>query len=116
MNQDSINKFEEIYNRQKRFEYHFFDADEMSDDEKIIWTKEFIFCLHQELSEVMQTIPWKTYHTNDKKYSIKDTQTELIDCFKFLLNLMIIWNMEPKKIYELFNEKSNIVEKRHSNE
>lgn len=103
---------EEMYKRQKNFEYRFFDNDNMSDDEKITWTKEFVFCIHQELSEVMNTIDWKTYHMNDKEFNRRDTQVELIDCFKFLLNLMIIWGMTPEVIHQLFNEKSDIVDSR----
>ncbi len=103
---------EYILERQKKFQERFFDVGSLTHDEKIKWTKEFILCMHQELAEVMNTLSWKSYHTYLRAYSVNDTQEEIIDCFKFLLNLMIIWEMDPEKILKQFKEKSDIVEER----
>ena len=103
---------EHIYQRQKDFQRKLYDPDSLSDEDKLNLTKEFTLCLHQELAEVMNSIKWKSYHKYDKIYSVHDTQEELIDCLKFLLNLLIIWDMKPEDILKKFNEKSDIVEKR----
>lgn len=101
-----------IIDRQKKFQTNFFDIDSLSNEDKLKWTKEFVLCLHQELSEVMNSIDWKSYHTYDKTYSVDNTKEELVDCFKFLLNLMILWNMDENELVKLFNTKSDIVEQR----
>lgn len=98
--------------RQKRFQQNFFAVDKLTPEEQIIWTKEFILCLHQELAEVMNTLKWKSYHSYDIITSTKDTQDELIDCFKFMLNLFIVWGIDDAKILELFEDKSTLVEQR----
>jgi NTP pyrophosphatase (non-canonical NTP hydrolase) len=70
---------------------------------------------HQELTEVMQSIDWKKYHTYNREYTKEETQEEIIDCFKFIMNLMIIWDIDYKLLVKLFNKKSTEVEQRYEN-
>ena len=97
---------------QKDFQKNFFNPDSMTEEEKIKYTKENILAMHRELGEVLNEIPWKIHRANSKEYSIEHVQEELIDCYKFLLNVCIIWGMDGDKLYELFMEKSKIVRQR----
>lgn len=101
-----------MYDRQKKFQKNFFNPDRLSTKNKISWTKEFVLCLHQELAEIMSSIDWKTYHNYPDKYPIESTREEIIDCFKFVLNLMIVWGMDTDMVRDMFEAKSNIVEAR----
>ncbi len=103
---------EDILIRQTRFQSNFFDINALTHNDKIKWTKEFVLCIHQELAEVMNTLDWKTYHQYDKKYSDDELKEELIDCFKFILNLLIVWKIDAHELYGLFNVKSDEVELR----
>ena len=104
---------ENIWKRQYAFETAFFNPRKLTKKERIKWTKEFILCAHQELAEVMNSIDWKTYHAyGKKKYSEQETREEIIDVLKFVLNLCIVWKMTPEVIYEEFQKKSDLTEKR----
>lgn len=106
--------FKKMYQEQKDFQKYFFDVDNLSDKEKVFWSKESILAVHRELGEVLETLPWKPHQTKNKKISHKKLGIELIDCFKYLLNLFVIWNIPPEKITKLFFEKSKIVRKRYA--
>ena len=105
-----------IWERQKEFQKNFFDPDNISEKDKIRFTKEFILSIHRELGEVLNIIPWKIHRANQKEYDIAHLQEELIDCFKFLLNVCILHGLNPETFSEQFFKKSNIVEKRYQEE
>lgn len=108
--------FNDIWSRQKNFQKNFFNPDAVTDTEKITLTKEYILCIHRELGEVLNVIPWKTHRANQKEYDVVHLQEELIDCFKYLLNVCIIHGMTPDSFATLFQNKSDIVEKRFIDE
>jgi dimeric dUTPase (all-alpha-NTP-PPase superfamily) len=110
------NKLEKIFEKQKEFQYNFYNPDNMTEEDKIYFTKEYILCIHRELGEVLNLIPWKIHRRNKEEYNIDYLQEELIDCFKFLLNLCIIWNIKPDEFFNKFIEKSKIVENRYKTE
>ena len=107
---------EKIWEEQKSFQYNFYNPDKMSEEEKITLTKEYILSIHRELGEVLNIIPWKLHRKQTRKYDKEHIKEELIDCFKFLLNLCIIHGMNPDKFFKLFMKKSKIVRKRFEDE
>lgn len=108
-----MDNFKLIFERQKNFSKKIFLPEKMSTDEKINLTKEYILCLHKEVSEVLDSITWKTHIFYDKKKIYKDLYLEeLIDVFKYLLNLLIIWDFNESDFIDMFNKKSDIVEKK----
>jgi len=107
------NQLEEIFKRQKKFQINFYDPDNLDIEEKITLSKEYILSVHKELSEVLDTFTWKSHVKYDKKGVNKDELLEeVIDSFKFLLNIPIIWGIDSEKFYEMFLKKSEIVEER----
>lgn len=107
---------QQIWNRQKKFQKNFYDPDTISEKNKIAYTKEFILCIHRELGEVLNIIPWKLHRKNNKKYDIFHLREELIDCFKYLLNICLLHGMTAKSFQETFFKKSKIVETRYEKE
>lgn len=104
-----------IYQEQKTFQKYFFDLETMSTKERVNWSKEFILSIHRELGEVLENLPWKPHmKSNYKKIKYEDLGIELIDCFKYLLNLFILWGIEPKEIVKLFFKKSKRVRKKYA--
>ena len=102
----------EIWNRQREFQKNFFNPDALTADERIKWTKEFCLCAHQELAEILDSIDWKNYHLYAKEYDEKHTHEEIVDAFKFILNLGIVWGMTPEVFIDIFNKKTDAVEQR----
>lgn len=111
-----MNNLELIWAKQKDFQKNFFDPDNVNEEERIALSKEYILSMHRELGEVLNIMPWKQHRANDSKYSQSEIQEELIDCFKFLLNVCILHGMTPDSFEKLFFEKSAIVEKRYADE
>lgn len=109
-------KLDEQYNIQSEFQKNFFDVGFMSDGERVKFTKENILCLHRELGEVLNETPWKTHRANVTTSDLDAIGEELIDCYKFLMNLFIIWGFTPEDIHYLFKEKSRIVKERYDAE
>ena len=107
---------DEIFARQKKFQYNFYDVDKLTEEQKIKLTKEFILCMHRELGEILNIIPWKAHRANNKHYNVDELHEEIIDTFKFMLNLCLIWGIDTDKFNNLFHNKSKIVEQRYIKE
>jgi NTP pyrophosphatase (non-canonical NTP hydrolase) len=108
-----MTELEEIWKIQKDFQCHFKNPDLLNDDERIAATKETILSLHKELSEVLDTIPWKTHRKIDMIYDKEHIKEELIDCFKYIINICLMHDMTPQIFVDCFKEKSKIVEARY---
>ena len=79
-------------------------------------SKEYLFALMNEISEVAKTFNWK-YHKNSRQdVNYPELKEELIDVFKYLLTLVIIWDIKPEEFIEEFYRKSAVVEQRFDSE
>ena len=86
--------------------YGKFDPATMSYEEKVNMTKQYVLYCHEELSEVMSAMKYKSYHKYEKVYSEEDIKTEVIDCLKFVLNIGILWGMDAIEFEDIFKLKS----------
>jgi len=111
-----MNNLQQIWEKQKSFQLNFFDPENISEEERIKLTKEYILSVHRELGEILNVIPWKLHRANTKEYNKEHVQEEIIDTFKFLLNICILQGLTPESFEELFYKKSEIVEKRYADE
>ena len=68
----------EIFKEQKDFQKYFYDPDNISDEDKIKFTKEYILSMHKELSEILDTLSWKLHRKEDKAKSTHNTLEEII--------------------------------------
>ena len=109
-------RLEEIFRRQKKFQLNFCNPEKDSFDTKLAITKEYVFCMVKECTEVLDTISWKIHRSKEKKIDEVHYLEELIDVQKYLLNLLIVWGITPSEFYKEFNKKSNVVEKRYESE
>jgi len=106
----------DIFKEQKEFQKYFYDPDNLSLEDKIKFTKEYILSVHRELGEVLNTLPWKLHRKEDKHISEANLTEEIIDCFKFLLNLCIIWKIDDEKFITEFFRKTEVVKQRYQQE
>ena len=109
-------KLKEIFKEQKDFQKYFYDPDNVSEEDKIKFTKEYILAIHKELGEILDTMPWKLHRKEDKAKLDHNTIEEIIDCFKFLLNLCIIWGIDADIFVKEFFRKSMVVRQRYNQE
>ncbi len=117
---NSLDKLEEIYELQKKFTLKFFDTkdltlEQIQDDKELLvkWNKEYILALIAEATEVLNEVDWKMHKKMDLPTDARERLLEeSIDVMKFLLGLMIVNGFSLEDIYNMFIDKSKIVEKR----
>jgi FMN phosphatase YigB (HAD superfamily) len=87
--------------------------DEMTDLDRIEWTRQYLLSIHAEASEVLNCMPWKKHRkTSIKDLSRGNLMIELIDVQKYLWGLMQVWGMTPEEFEQVYNDKSFEVEHR----
>lgn len=79
-------------------------------------TKEFVLQMADEDFELLREINWKHHKLVKKELDYERIRLELVDIFKFWLNICIIWGVEPKDFIDAFFKKSKEVEERYSHE
>jgi len=111
-----MKELKNIFDAQKEFQKNFYDPDDLIQEDKIKFTKEYILSIHKELSEILDTIPWKLHRKENVVHSRTNIVEETIDVFKFLLNICIIWKIEPEEFVKEFFRKSSVVNQRYQQE
>jgi hypothetical protein len=89
--------------------------EQLTDDDRVRLTKEYIEYLHSELVEVLNNVPWKK-HRYLGAANREDLLEELVDCQKFLWGLMMIWGVTPGELSRAFDRKSDVVDQRFAQE
>jgi hypothetical protein len=116
------NRLQDIFRVQKQFSAKYFkeqkniDLDNMSDEDKIKWSKEFILCSSKELYEMLDEIKWKQHRFISKDNNIDNFLEEGVDAFKFLMNLFLIHGCTEEQFYQKFLDKSKVVDIRYEQE
>lgn len=108
---------ENLWRRQLAFTAKAFDVlgpkplDQLTEDDRIALTKDYLLSLHSEITEVLNNVPWKRHRfigASDRTALLE----ELVDVQKFLWGLMVIWGTTPQELERAFNRKSEVVEQR----
>ena len=113
---------QEIWDKQKEFNDKFFsskgkDINNLSMDDKQVYTKDFILHLIKEATEVLDEIKWKMHRNeNEKKVIESNLLEEIIDVFKYAMGLCQIWGIGLDQFRSEFKRKSDVVEKRFAME
>lgn len=109
-------RLQEIWNRQLDFQRNFVDFETMTSAEKILFTKDNVLSAHRELSEVLSSIPSKSYRAESAEYDVKHVQEEIVDVMKFVMNVALTWGLTADSFTELFMHKSDVVQSRFDSE
>ena len=102
---DKLKKLLEI---QKAFGSKFCCYDSEDYVYKTHMTKEFVLCCQDELMEIMNWLPWKHWKKHKKvtKKDVVEIKFEIIDLLHFVLNLMLLWNMDAKEVFQIYCTKN----------
>lgn len=71
--------------------------------------KENVLYLIKEATEVLDEINYKKHVLSRKKIDIEKVKEELVDIFKFWLNLCLLFDITAEDIFEKFLDKTIIV-------
>lgn len=106
-------RLSEIFKRQLFLQHELIDdnyPDSLTDDEKEEHFIHTVLVLFRELSEVLNELNFKKHVKEKKKVNKEHVLEEIVDCFKYLLNLLIIFGYNDKEFVDKFHQKSNDVE------
>ena len=118
----SSDRLSEIFAIQKQFIEKYFVEQQgahyanLSKEDKVKWSKEYLLCCVNELMETLNEIKWKKHRFIHKDDNIDNFVEELVDTFKFMLNLLLIHGCDEEKFFEKFVDKSKVVEIRYEQE
>ena len=108
-------ELDKIWKRQKEF-HELLHGKVENIDVKQQLTKELILHLISECDEVLNSINWKMHRKSNKIVNKDNLKEELIDVFKYWLNISLIWDLSPEDFVNEFYRKSEVVEQRYHQE
>lgn len=107
VNEEQIKGLQRLLDLQKSFGKRFCDFDNLTSEEKVKWTKEFMICMQVELVELLDQMSWKHWKDyKDMKPNLSEVQYEIIDVLHFYLSLCLIWGIDAKQMYKLYLSKN----------
>lgn len=108
---------ERMFDEQKRFNTNFVDFKNISEPDKVKWTKEYILHILSECDELLRETNWKIHRQEAVDNIIKSNlQEEIIDLVKYIFSIAILWDMDAKALFEEFERKSQVVAQRYAQE
>ena len=75
---------------------------------KMHWMMEMIAAMHNELEEIRDWFPWKhwkSYQDYSFDKSAPEIKYEIIDIFHFMMNMMLIMDMDGKEVLQTYFSK-----------
>lgn len=110
-----------MFRRQLEFNERFFedrglDLRELSIEDRVMWSKDWILHLGRELHEILDETNWKMHQKTVESVVESNVLEEWIDSFKFLMGLAQLWGFGAHEIVREFGRKSSVVEYRYSME
>ena len=98
-------KLDRIFSLQKELQIKGYGnhLDKYNLEERESYTKDSIFCGIKEFTEVLDAINWKVHKKTRFNPKPKVIREEIVDCFKFLLNIALAWGITSDDLYEAFN-------------
>ena len=108
--------FAGMIERARRFNQKFW-GDEPSREQRVYWTKENLLSAVVEAGEVLDELAWKTHRPGQKfLMSRPNLREELVDLFKYWLNVWALWGFTEEDLVEEVERKSSVVESRYRGE
>ena len=89
-----------------------FDLSNLTENDKVFWTKEYVIAMMKELAEVLDNLDWKHHRKRIEKTHLPNVLEELIDLQKYLWGMMSIWQVNYLDFVDAFKKKSFVVEER----
>lgn len=79
-----------------------------SDKERISLAYELLNCIHNEVEEVRDHLPWKSwkdYKSYDYQKSLPEVKMEIVDLFHFVTELAMCFDMTSEEISRTYDAK-----------
>ena len=103
-----MDKLEEIFAMQDTLNKRIgVNTDGMSDEEKAKWVLNYTSAMQQEMSELIDSVPWKWW-AKYQEFDEQNAKVEVVDLFHFLISLAQVLGMTPEDVYEAYLKKNKV--------
>lgn len=105
-----MDKLSHLFDLQTEFQQRFFDFKSMTEEQKQLMLVDFLGHLQEEIAEVRQELPYRKHwkRADGKPCDRRKLGLELVDCFHFLINSMLVFGFTADEVYEIFLKKHDI--------
>jgi dimeric dUTPase (all-alpha-NTP-PPase superfamily) len=79
----------------------------LTDEEKAHWILNYTRAMSQELSELVDSVPWKWW-AKYQKFDEQNARVEVIDLFHFLISIAQVLGMRADDVFEAYVKKNQI--------
>ena len=113
-------RLQKIVEEQYKFTKGYQDPSLLTEQQKLLLAREYLLCAYEELSELglavkNHTLGARRVENKDVTFKInenvdqrKQIQEEIVDVFKYILNIGFCYGLDDKILYQQFRKKSKI--------
>lgn len=109
-------ELQSMWRSQKMFNSNFVNFDELTLKQKQEFTEKYVLHLLSEANSLLDTVNWKMHHKDNVSVCRENVILEMIDVWKYLLSIGLLWDLTPEEFIAKYNEKSRLVEQRYIQE
>ena len=101
-------KFDELFDLQNALNKRIgVDTDKMSDEEKTKWVLNYTRAMQQEMSELIDSVPWKWW-AKYQEFDEQNAKVEVVDLFHFVISLAQVLGMTPEDVHAAYTKKNKV--------
>jgi dimeric dUTPase (all-alpha-NTP-PPase superfamily) len=101
-------KLDEIFRLQEKLNARIgVHLNQLSDEEKTHWILNYTRAMTQELSELIDSVPWKWW-AKYQKFDEQNARIEVIDLFHFLISIAQVLGMTADDVFAAYVKKNQI--------
>ena len=103
-----MDKLDKIFEMQEKLNRRIgINLDDLGDDEKIKWILNYSRALQQEVSELIDSVPWKWW-AKYQKFDRQNARVEVVDIVHFLVSIAQVLGMSADDIFDAYCKKNAI--------
>ena len=79
----------------------------LSEEEKTIWVLNYTRAMQQEMSELIDSVPWKWW-AKYQEFDDQNAKEEINDLYHFLISLAQVMGMTPEDVYQAYVKNNKV--------
>ena len=83
------------------------DTDNMNDEDKIKWVLNYTRAMQQEMSELIDSVPWKWW-AKYQEFDQQNAKVEVVDLLHFTISLAQVLGMTPEDVHATYTKKNQV--------
>ncbi len=101
-------KLQALFDMQKKLNKRIgVDTDNMDDKEKQKWILNYCRAMSQEISELVDSVPWKWW-AKYQNFDEQNIKVEIIDIFHFLISAAQVMGLTAEDVHRIYMQKNKV--------